>query len=138
MVMLACKSPGELNKGSKAAQKDSLLTQLHHNKNYIVSIRDSLSRYVSSQDDRITPARYLIYEGRAYSVKTQARQLLADYSLWMSQLQPIVKIIESCEGQGVEWAIYCFGDMPYYGVEPILNVWIRQYELTLTEINNTK
>ena len=136
--MLSCKSPGELTKGSKAAQKNSLLTQLHQNKNYIVSIRDSLSRDVSSQDDRITPARFLVHEGRANSVKTQARQLLADYSMWMSQLQPIVKIIESCEGQGVEWAIYCFGDMPYYGVEPILNVWIRQYELTIAEIKNIK
>lgn len=135
MLLLFCRGTGELNKRNQLiAQKDSLLTQLHKNKNYIVSIRDSLSQLVSSRDDRITPARYLVYEGRANFVKAQARQLLADYSIWHPQIQPLEIIVESCEGQEVEWVIYCFGDMPYFGVEPILNVWIRQYELALAEV----
>ena len=135
MLIWFCKSPWELNKTNLlVAQRESLITQLRRNKNYIVTIRDSLNRLVLSQDDRITSARYLVQEGRAKSIKAQAGQVLSDYPLWEPKLQPLVKIVESCEGHGVAWDVYCFGDMPYFGVEPILNVWIRQYELALTEI----
>ena len=129
----------ELNKrNSQFSEKGSLIQQLHSNQEYIISIRDSLNQLVLSHEDKITPTNYLVYEGRANIIKAQAKQVLNDYPKWNQRLHSIAKIVDSCKGHEVDWDVYCFKDMPYFGVEPILNVWINQYDQALNEIMTNK
>jgi hypothetical protein len=117
--------------------KEKLVRNLQTNLKYINSIRDSLELLAISTYDKITTERFLVTEGRAKLIKTNTIDLVNNFPSWNSQLEPLLKIINGCEGHGMDWDVYCFSDMPFQSAEPILRVFMIQYELTINNVNNS-
>lgn len=139
MISIACQTQNKLHKNSDdGRQLIELKSELEANRNYIESVRDGLEILVLSKDDKITTKKFLVTEGRAKLIKKQAEDVIQKYSAWRSKLESLNIIINGCEGHGIEWDEYCFGNMPYEGVEPILRVYILQYEKALEEIGQIK
>ena len=139
MISIACQTQNKLHKyACDSEQLSGLKSELVANRNYIESVRDSLALLVESKDDKVTPKRFLVTEGRAKLIKSQAEDVVQKYSDCKGRLGALNIIINGCEDHGIEWDEYCFGNMPYNGVEPILLVYISQYEKALEEIEQIK
>ncbi len=139
LVSIRCNSQNQLQVSlAKGDQMRGLLTTLEANKSFIESVSDSLSMLVISRDDKTVPKKFLVTDGRAKLIKTEAQDLVKEFDKWKRQLEPLNLIINGCEGHQVDWDVYCFGDLPYYAVEPILRVYIRQYEIAIEEVKTTK
>ena len=52
-----------------------LLTKLEANKIFIESVSDSLRMLIISRDDKTVPKKFLVTDGRAKLIKTQAQDL---------------------------------------------------------------
>ncbi len=139
LLSISCNSQNQLQGSlAKKDQIGGLLTKLEANKNFIESVNDSLRMLIISRDDKTIPKKFLVTDGRAKLIKTQAQDLVKEFEKWKKQLEPLLIILNGCEGHEVDWDVYCFGDLPYYGVEPILRVYIRQYEIAIEEVKTTR
>jgi len=139
LLSLSCKTQNKLHESLVNNDRTRELTaDLKINKHYIESIHDSLGLLIKSRDDKFTPEKFLVTEGRAKLIKNQAKDLVEEFAEFKSNLEPLNLIINGCEGHSVEWDVYCFVNMPYYGVEPILKAYILQYEIALSEISRRK
>ena len=130
ILIVGCKS----TKSNIVSTSNSIIEILDSESFYLKELKRRISNSVVNKDDKETPYRILVDENYAIDFKIRIRKIYNDNKVIRSNLKPLTSIIESCENQDVNWAEYCFKEMPWFGVEPIMNVWIKAIEETIKNI----
>ena len=132
LVFMSCSRKIETN---SQIQNKTLLSELNllkeelrNAKNEIIDLKENLESNVKDKDDKKAPYKILVEEGLANRVKHRAIKILKDYPIFRTRIISLETIKNSCENQNVSWEEYCFKDMPWFGVEPIINLWISKYD----------
>ena len=137
LILLACNNRTALHlSGYKTHEEDNseLTLQLEKAKETIVSVRDKIESMVKDKDDHEMPYEILVTQKEASKIKAEAAEILESHSENRKYIRPLEEILTSCENQDSKWDEYCFKNMPWFGVEPILNVWISKYEEALNAL----
>ncbi len=129
-VLLSCNAA----KQQSTNTTDTLVLQLNNEIQYLSSLKSIIKRQIKDKNDFDTPYRILVKESEASKFKERIKSIYENNSNRLEKLESLKIIIEGCEGHEVEWDEYCFKEMPWFGVEPILNVWIESIEESIKNI----
>ena len=113
---------------------DNLLLELNKELEYLNGLKSKIEDQIKDKNDFETPYRILVEESEAAKFKERIKSIYGNNPKRFDKLESLKTIIDGCENQEVKWDEYCFKEMPWFGVEPILNVWIKNIEESIKNI----
>jgi len=132
LLLVSCsrktKPNSQIQNNTFLNELNSLKEELGNAKNEIIELKETLESNVKDKDDKETPYKILVDDGLANKVKLRAIKILKDYPIFRTRITSLETIKNGCENQNVPWDEYCFKDMPWFGVEPIINLWLSKYD----------
>ncbi len=136
LILLTCNNRTALNLSDSKTHEinNELALELKKAKEAIVSVRGKIESMVRDKDDHEMPYEILVTQKEARKIKAEAAEILEAHSENWKYIRSLEEILTSCENQESKWDEYCFKNMPWFGVEPILNVWISKYDEALNRI----
>jgi hypothetical protein len=113
---------------------DKLVLELNKEIEYLNNLKSKIKSQIKDKNDTKTPYRILVEESEASKFKERIKSIYDNNPNRLEKLESLKTIIDGCKNQEVKWDEYCFKEMPWFGVEPILNVWIISIEESVKNI----
>lgn len=133
ILMVACSSTSKMIGESK----DELVTQLKYERSNLGKLISKIERAIKDKNESAVPYKILVKEAEASKFKERIKFIYQSEPQEKENLKPLVNIIESCEyreNNDVTWDEYCFSEVPWFGVEPILNAWMNDITLAIDNL----
>lgn len=113
---------------------DNLFLELNKEIEYLNNLKSKIKDQIKDKNDFETPYRILVEESEASKFKERIKSIYDNNPDTFDKLESLKIIINGCENQEVKWDEYCFKEMPWFGVEPIINVWIKNIEESIKNL----